>query len=188
MNKFKNKYRIESNRLQGYDYSQPGAYFITICTKDRLNLFGKIIDGKMLLNECGKIVKECLYDLPNHYNNLSIDESIIMPNHIHTILFIVETGLRPVSTKIDNVETVETGLRPVSTEIDNHFNHGVSEFIRALKSFSTRRINEKSTTLSSIIWQRNYYDHIIRNEKELNLIRQYIINNPLQWVDDEYYS
>ncbi len=180
MAKFKNKYRIESARLSGYDYSQPGAYFVTICTKNRECIFGKIIDGKMILNDIGKIVEQCWYDLPNHYLNLILDEFIIMPNHFHCIMIINNHN-------INNGNIVETGLRPVSTNKTNK-KHGLSEFVRALKSFSSRKINEYRNSKYPLIWQSRFYDHIIRNEYALNKIRQYIINNPLNWKSDENYT
>ncbi|OGU59609.1 MAG: hypothetical protein A2X64_04340 [Ignavibacteria bacterium GWF2_33_9] len=196
MSKFKDTYRIESTRLPEYDYSRGGYYFITICTHNRLNLFGKVEKGTMILNEAGKIVEKCILDLPNHYSNLQLDYNIIMPNHLHLIMVIdypiksyktnsVETGLRPVSeNKI--IKPLETGLRPVSTTSIKY--HGISEFVRALKSFSSRRINELRNKKFPPIWQRNYYEHIIRNDKSLYEIREYIQNNPLEWEEDEYYK
>ena len=173
---FKNKYRIESARLKGYDYSSPGAYFITVCTKDRECLLGGIVDRQMILNHFGKIVLECWHDLPNHYSNIILDEFVIMPNHIHGIICIdnaVETGFKPVST-----------IKPVSTEL----NHGLSEFVRALKTFSSRRINTNRQTPGYPVWQSRFYEHIIHNETELKRIREYITNNPLNWETDENYK
>jgi REP element-mobilizing transposase RayT len=190
MSKFKDTYRIESTRLPEYDYSRGGYYFVTVCTHNRQNLFGRIEKGHMVLNEAGKIVEKCWLDLPNHYPNLNLDYYCILPNHLHLIMIIdnpvsVETGLRPVS--IGNiVVNTETGLRPVST-IQSKF-HGIPEFIRALKSFSSRRIHEQRQSKYPPIWQKNYYEHIIRNEKSLYEIRKYIQNNPLDWEDDEYYN
>ena len=106
MTLFKNKYRIESTRLQEYDYSSQGAYFITVCTKNRECLLGALVDGQIILNNFGKIVLDCWHDLPNHYSNIILDEFVIMPNHIHGIICIdddpgntVETGFKPVCTK-----------------------------------------------------------------------------------------
>jgi len=123
--KFRNRYRIESIRLRGYDYSRDGAYFVTICTKNRDCIFGDVVIvetglrpvSTINLSDIGKIVMECWYDLPNHYSNIVLDEFIIMPNHIHGII------------KIQNQGQEEK-------------KHGLSEFIRAFKSFSSRRINE----------------------------------------------
>lgn len=148
--RFRHKYRIETTRLNGYDYSKPGNYFITICTKDREQLFGEVIDEKVKLSETGKIVSDCWYDLPNHYPNIILDEFIVMPNHIHGIIIIHNSP-------------------------DKKSKHGLSEFIRAFKSFSSRRINELT---KSYIWQPRFYDRIIRSDNELDRIRLYIKNNP----------
>jgi putative transposase len=160
MEKFRNKYRIPSARLKGFDYSQNGLYFITINTNNHQSIFGNIIDGsvdniispKMILSEAGIIVSDCWYDLPNHYPNIILDEFIIMPDHIHGII------------KIENSSDIKT-------------KHGLSEFIRAFKSFSSRRINELRKTKKPDIWQQRFYDRIIRSNIELNNIRLYIKNN-----------
>ena len=176
MTLFKNKYRIESARLQGYDYSSPNAYFITICTKNRECLFGEITDRQMIVNNVGQIVLDCWHDLPNHYSNIILDAFVIMPNHLHGIINIVETGF------------VQTGFKPVSTTTTSiEPNHGLSEFVRALKTFSSRRINANKQSPGSKVWQARFYEHIIRDEKELDRVREYIINNPLNWEADENY-
>ena len=202
MEKFKNIYRIDSARLQNYDYSQPGDYFITICTKNHENYFGKIENDIMLINDFGKIVNDCWHDLPNHYHNLILDKFVIIPNHIHGIMMInnnavingnVQTGLSPVCTGpvcAENTKPgVETGLRPVSKGMNkNNKFHGIPEFIRALKSFSSRRINELRNAKYPEIWQSRYYDRVIRNDDELDRIREYIIDNPANWKNDENYK
>ncbi len=155
------KPRRKSIRLQEYDYSQPGVYFVTICTQNRECLFGNIGDEKMILNEYGRIVLSCWNDLPNHYSHVRLDAFQIMPNHGHGIIFIVGAGLKPAPTPTKR--------------------HGLPEIVRAFKTFSARRINESRRTPGESIWQRNYYDRIIRDEDELNRIREYIIYNPLKW-------
>jgi putative transposase len=174
MSLFHKKFRIESIRKKGYDYSQCGSYFITICTLGKVCLLGRIADGNVVLNRYGKIVKNCWHDLPNHYQNVVLDEFVIMPDHVHGIIIIKNVG--------DNfTNTVETGPRPVST--DNQpkspqFNHGLSEIVRAFKSFSARRINEMDQTTGLKIWQNGYYDHIIRDDIEYDRIKEYIRDNP----------
>jgi REP element-mobilizing transposase RayT len=157
MTLYQNKYRIESAHLRGWDYASDGSYFITICTHEREKFLGRIIQGKMQLNAYGTIVEKCWFDLPNHYKNIVLDAFVIMPDHIHAILI------------IDN--TLETGLRPVST----------FEIVRALKSFSSRRMNELDKSPGKTRWQLHFHDHIIRDEQALCRIRQYIINNPSAW-------
>jgi putative transposase len=161
---YKNKYRVESTRLKGWDYSASGYYFITICTKNRDCLFGENINGKMVLNEYGEILEHCWNDLPNHYPNLKLDQFTIMPNHVHGIMI------------IKNVHDV-----PDKT-------HGLFEFVRALKTFSARRINEHRQSPGIPVWQSRFHDRIIRDEKELHHIREYIVNNPMNWENDAHNS
>ncbi|HPN45452.1 MAG TPA: hypothetical protein PLP19_18315 [bacterium] len=191
--------------MKNWDYSSPGYYFFTVCSKNRINIFGEIINNQLSINAAGKIVWDCWYDLPNHYPNLVLDEFIVMPNHIHGIICIidndhpnnigvgdkfVETGLRPVSTIDGPVSTIDGPVstdRPVSTTNTNKKNttHGLSEFIRALKSFSARRINKLDPGCANSIWQTRFHDHIIRNHDELCRIREYIKNNPVNWHKDD---
>ena len=119
------------------------------------------------LNEIGETVKQCWDDLPNHYANCKLDEFVIMLDHVHGIVI------------IDNEIGVEAGLKPASTN-DHSKRHGLFEIIRGFKTFSSRRINKIQNSFY-FQWQRDYYEHIIRNENELNRIRKYIINNPLKW-------
>jgi len=153
MTLFRNKYRIESTRLPKYDYSTPGKYFITICTKNRERILSGIVNGCVSLSEEGKIVRDCFLDLPNHYGNIEIDEFIVMPDHFHGIIEIKDN---------QNPEK----------------QHGLSEFVRALKSFSARKINEINGTAGKQIWQSRFYDSIIRSDDELFRIRTYIRDNP----------
>jgi REP element-mobilizing transposase RayT len=150
------------NRLRDYDYSQEGYYFITICTRGRKEFFGDIREGKIDLNRFGETVNQCWYDLPRHYPNSSLDSFVIMPNHIHGIIV------------IDNDNVVGNGLKPFPA-------HGLSEIIRGFKTFSSRKINEKIEIDNKFQWQKSFYDHIIRGERSLDLIREYIQNNPLKW-------
>ncbi len=172
------------NRLKDHDYSTPGYYFVTICTKGRVEWFGEIKDGAMALNECGKIVCQCWNDLPNHYQNVALDKFVVMPNHCHGVVVIknipVGNGLKPFPTEGD--------LKPFPTK-----NHGLSEIMRGFKTFSSRRINTVGNGLKpfptaagphKFQWQKSFYDHIIRNEIDLNRIREYIVRNPLQWPND----
>ncbi len=161
--------------------SQAGAYFITACVKDRESLFGHINEN-MILNGCGKIVLSCWNDLPNHYSNIRLDAFQIMPNHVHGIIFIEES-----------IEPVGAGFKPASTGKPTIKGHGLPEIVRAFKTFSARRINESRRTPGVSIWQRNYAacpersrrERVIRDEDELNHIREYVIYNPVKWDGDE---
>ena len=161
----------QSIRLQGYDYASAGAYFVTICTWQRERLFGEITDGVMELNECGEIVDKCWHALPEHYSYVELDAFSIMPNHMHGIINIIGNV---------GVGFVRAGLKPAPTR-----RHGLPEIVRALKTFSARSINTLRQTEGRPVWQRNYYEHVIRNEKELYAVRRYIQNNPLNWDKDE---
>ena len=149
-------------------------------------MFGRVDNGIMILNVFGHIVQNCWMDLPNHYPNLRLDAFIIMPDHIHAIFVIendnaittVETGLKPVSAI---PSSQETGLKPVST---NAKRHGLFEFVRAFKTFSSRRINELRKTPGTPVWQIRFYDHIIRDPDSLTKIQEYILNNPINWAID----
>ena len=201
-----------SIRLKGYDYAQPGAYFVTICTREHVPLFGEIAEGEMRLNRYGQIVKACWRDLPGHYAHVSLDAFVVMPNHVHGIIVLtdedegivvgagVDVGAAVGAGLGADADAgagmgVGAGLRPAPTATpasaeSEHANprharrHGLPEIVRAFKSFSARRINAVRDAQSSRVWQRNYYDHVIRNDRELWAIQEYIANNPAQWAVD----
>ncbi|MFN3481336.1 MAG: transposase, partial [Thermodesulfovibrionales bacterium] len=166
-----NIHHRRSIRLKDYDYSQAGAYFVTICTYKRQCLFGHIINGKMVLNEYGQCVEYTWKDLINHNFNILLDTFAIMPNHVHGIVILQDID--------NNKHTVGAGSEPAPTKKPLLF-----EIVRQFKTFSARRINQLRNSSGIPLWQRNYYEHIIRNEDELNKIREYIINNPLKWELD----
>ncbi len=192
MAKFKNKYRIESTRLPHYDYSQPGAYFITIVTQNRQCIFGEINNGKMFLNELGEIVKQCWLEIPVHFPNVKLEEFVVMPNHVHGIIIITE------SIKNKNGESgggggggggggVETNnYSSLRNKRPRGTSKTIGSIIRGFKIGVTKYIRQHNPSIKSI-WQRNYYEHIIRNDDELNRIRKYINENPLKWNNDEHY-
>jgi REP element-mobilizing transposase RayT len=167
-------------RLQDFDYSSVGAYFITICTKNRGNFFGKIVNDEMILNKSGEILKNVWENLSKHYESCVLDEYIVMPNHFHGIIF------------LRNV--VGDGFKP------SHKIYPISEIIRGLKTFSSRNINLhlkeeffKRTGLKPVPtenmekfqWQRSFHDRIIRDDEELKNITEYIKMNPENWEKDE---
>ena len=166
MSLFKNKYRIESTRLQGYDYSKAGAYFITIVTYKRLCLFGKIENGRIELNDAGKIALHCWLDIPNHFPNAQLDEFIIMPNHVHGILILNDTNIIKNENKYQKIIPKSIG-----------------SIVRGYKIGVTKWFRNNSDIFN--VWQNNYYEHIIRNDVELSCIRDYILNNAKNWQKDE---
>ena len=166
----------KSPRLKDYDYAQNGAYFVTICTQNRVNLCGQIAeDGVMQLNKYGESVWKCWNDLPNHYENIELDVFVVMPNHIHGIILINDISVRE-------------GFKPSPTNPAFRTQHGLTEIIRALKTFSSRYINEKRNKKGISVWQRSFHDHIIRNETELTKLREYVLYNPSLWAEDKYHS
>ncbi len=174
--KFQGKYRIKSTRLKDWDYSLEGAYFVTICTKDREHFLGEIAEGVITQTEQSKIARECWLDLPNHYPNCVLDVFVVMPNHVHGIII------------IDNqINSVETGFKPVSTT--NRVNcinkrYSLFEIIRGFKTFTARKINDLQNTQGKPFWQSRFYDHIVRDENDLIRIREYIVHNPIKWDAD----
>ncbi|OGI20681.1 MAG: hypothetical protein A3B68_09050 [Candidatus Melainabacteria bacterium RIFCSPHIGHO2_02_FULL_34_12] len=162
-----------SIRLKEFNYSQNGYYFITICTKNRECYLGKIINKKMTLSNEGKIVLQYWNELPNHFSNVGLDEYVIMPNHLHGII-VIENDL--------NNDNRNAQCRGGVTPPLQHYTLG--QIIAYLKYQTTKTINQFYKTPGKPFWQRNYYEHIIRNESELTRIHEYIRNNPIQWEFD----
>jgi putative transposase len=170
-----------STRLNGYDYSQAGAYFVTLCSRARECLFGDIMDGEMRLNDAGCMIQKWWHESANKFTNIELDESVIMPNHFHGIIVIVGAALcgRP----DNNAHLPKKGqphrVAPTLGDIIDWFKTmTTNEYIRNVRQYNWPPFNAK-------LWQRNYYEHVIRNEEDLNRIRKYIVENPLKWGDDE---
>lgn len=161
-----------SLRLSTYDYGKIGAYFITICTKDRVNLFGKVANGSMFLNTLGGIVQEEWLQLAELRDNVKLDEFVVMPNHIHSILFITHE----IEGTASRAPTGRDFGRPVSGSL--------STIIGGFKSGVTKRINQLLNIRFKGVWQRSFFDHAIRNDDSLARIREYIVTNPLRWELD----
>ena len=155
------KHNRRSIRLKEYDYSQPGAYFITTCIHSHEPIFGSIINAEMKLNVYGAIASKRWNNLPRYHHHLEISAFIVMPNHIHGILVIKSDSRRMVKGQ------------------------PVSEIVRDFKTFSSRRINEMRGTPGMPVWQRNYWEHIIRDEDSFKRIYGYILSNPLRWHLDK---
>ncbi len=190
------KHHRRSIRLPGYDYTQSGAYFVTICAHERQCMFGEIVDGKMQLNGFGGIVEKWWREIPHHFVNVEIDYDIIMPNHFHGILWILQNRGGEVTSPPPSVYTNDRRgevTSPLPSVYTNGRGGGITppprkptlgQIIAYFKYQSTKLINEIRQSPGVAVWQRNYYEHIIRNEKDLNRIREYIINNPLRWQFD----
>ena len=268
------KHHRQSIRLQGYDYSQEGLYFITICCQDRAHLFGRIVDGEMILNDAGLQAQECWQDIPNHFPNVVLHEFVIMPNHIHGIIEFVganqyspnndlpnndlpnndspnndlpnndspnQSPSNPTSPDNFDVNDLEmanggnwvekdVGIPNVGADVINVENDAEMAYAGVCvganagaclganaggclgaKDFSPLRNvtwRSPSKTIGSVVrgfkigvtkwmrnntnvvnvWQRNYYDHIIRNEQDYDRISEYIKNNPILWKEDRFYD
>ena len=165
MDSYQKQSSRRQTRLKDYDYAHPGAYFMTICTKERHCLFGEIDNEEMKINDYGEIVRQSWLDLRQHYPNVQLDAFVIMPNHVHGLVFLEDVG---------------AGFKPAPT--GKH--HPLPEIIRAFKTFSARHINKLRHSAGKPVWQRNYYEHVIRRDESLAKIREYIEYNPLRWALD----
>ena len=191
-----------SIRLKGYDYSKAGAYFVTMCSWQRECLFGEIDNDVMVLNECGRIVESVWCGLPEHFPNIHLDEFIIMPNHFHGIIFINESvGAMPTARPGLDVNGANIGIanepnggrpvgieqqigRPVGIAPTGPVPGSIGAIMAQFKSNVTKRINRFRNNPGCPVWQRNYFERVIRNENELSRAREYIANNPLKWSLD----
>jgi REP element-mobilizing transposase RayT len=184
--KFENKYRIETTRLKGWDYGKNGYYFVTICSKDRIPYFGSVINGKVKLSEIGKIALEELKKTPEIRKDMyvKLGEFVIMPNHIHCIIIIGENEYNKCRRDAMRGECRDA-MHCVSTNKFGPQSKNLPSIIRGFKSAVTKRAKIINPNFS---WQRNYYEHIIRDEKSFKTISEYIINNPLKWNEDKYYE
>ncbi|MGB6537901.1 MAG: transposase [Xanthobacteraceae bacterium] len=161
----KQAYRRRSLRLRGYDYAQAGAYFVTICTHDRTCLFGDVVDGRMRLNEAGQLAATVWSNTLRRFPEIDLDMFVVMPNHLHGIIVLSDAA---------------AGTRPAPT---------VGDVIGAFKSLFTVQFidgvkNKRWAAFNRRIWQRNYYEHVIRDERDLTRVRRYIDENPQRWEFD----
>jgi REP element-mobilizing transposase RayT len=166
-----------SARLRGYDYSRAGMYFVTICAQNRECLFGEIIDGEMWLNDAGKMVQICWNAISDHFPHVELDAFVVMPNHVHGILSIV----RAINVGAKNFSP----LQRQSSQQPHGTSKTIGSVVRGFKIGVTKWMRQNTPVRN--IWQRNYWEHIIRDEPELNRIREYIRNNPAQWESDKLF-
>ncbi|OGW72566.1 MAG: hypothetical protein A2Y02_02505 [Omnitrophica bacterium GWA2_52_12] len=172
-------------RLKNYDYSSAGFYFVTLCAHNRERLFGEIRGDAMFHNENGKIVETTWHDLIKHVNGIALDSFVIMPNHIHGIIVIAgsEKTVEEPSVFVGAIPTTAGRHElPLRSERRKML---LPKLVGRLKMVTAKRINELRGTPGAPVWQRNYYEHVIRDEKSLSEMREYIANNPKQWDLDE---
>ena len=163
--------RRRSIRLPRFDYTQQGAYFVTVCTRNRSCLFGEIVNGEMRLNDIGRVAHRMWEEIPTHFPQVGIDAWVVMPNHIHGVIVIAGPPVE--ATHASPLQ------RPAGPP-----KRSIGAIVGSYKSAVSKRINAMRGTPGAPVWQRNYYDHIIRNEAALNRIRQYIADNPARWAED----
>ena len=171
------KHHRRSIRLKNYDYSQVGAYYITIVTCQRDPLFGRIVNEEVQLSAYGRIADECWRAIPEHFPTIEVDAYVIMPNHLHGILVIHEIGMATNPSPSAGARHASP-LRPHGVEPGS-----IGAIVGSFKSAVTKRIGREIKATS--IWQRNYYEHVIRDERDLNRIREYIQSNPANWERDK---
>jgi putative transposase len=181
------KHHRRSIRLAAYDYAQAGAYFVTVCAQNRECAFGEVVDAEMVLNEPGRMVATVWRELPHHYPGVEVDTLVVMPNHVHGIIMLVgagpcarpDVGAGPRACP-DGVSGQPRGVAPTMS---------LPDVVHRFKSLTTARyrrgvLQDRWPPFSGRLWQRNYYEHVIRNEEELDAIRQYVADNPGRWEED----
>ena len=164
-------HRRRSIRLRGYDYTQDGAYYVTIVTQGRRTLFGDIVEGEMQLNDTGQLIANAWEWLATRYPHVELDSYVVMPNHLHGIIVITSDHRRG-GSRTARARTAPTRRKPLG------------RLIGAFKTVSTKQVNLAHGTPGRLLWQRNYYEHVIRDDEEWNQVREYIAGNPMQWEMD----
>lgn len=192
-----NQHHRRSIRLKGYDYSQDGLYFNTICVQHKECLFGQIIDHQMVLNDAGKMVEKWVGELKNKYPDIDFGEYVVMPNHFHCIIEtvtrndgsgrVVEKGghgdrdKQPQRTSDKYGPDNQQFNATIGRMLDWFKTMSTNDYIRGVKTFNWQRFDSK-------LWQRNYWEHIIRDQQSYENISGYIVDNPAKWKDDQFYS
>ena len=188
---FKNRYRIQSIRLPGWDYRNAGGYFVTICIQNRECYFGNIVNGEIVLSETGKIANKFWLEIPDHSKYVQLDEFVIMPNHVHGILFLLDNEIKNPINHRDvacNVSTVDNKPIDPTSKMTIEMSKlspkpgSISTIIRSYKSAVKRWTGMNG--YKNFSWQPRFYDRIIRNDRELQHIREYVLQNPQKWDID----
>lgn len=187
-----NKHHRKSIRLKGYDYSQAGLYFITICCQNKVHLFGNVINKQMILNDAGKMIEKWFNELQNKFPDVKCHEMVVMPNHIH---FIIENvGSVGADLRVcPNDSNISKTEKRVSEILGEHAGSPLHRVLQWFKTMSTNEYirgvkNNNWIPFDGKLWQRNYWEHIIRNDQSYQKISDYIINNPSKWNDDTLFT
>lgn len=173
-----NLYNRRSIRLKGYDYAQGGLYFITLCCQNRACLFGDVVNGEMKWNDVGKIADECWMDIPKHFPNSVLHQHIVMPSHIHGIIELKDVAI----VGVQNFEP----LPKQQNEFQKIIPHSIDSIVRGFKIGITKWMRQNTDIFD--VWQRNYYEHIIRNKQSYQRISKYIMNNPETRTKDRLFN
>ncbi|MCP4552324.1 MAG: hypothetical protein GY834_09850 [Bacteroidetes bacterium] len=182
--KYQNKYRIPSARLQNWDYGWNAPYFVTICTQNRECYFGDIDGGKIQLSEIGEMAKKYWNEIPEHFPFVKLDAFVVMPNHVHGIIIIN----KPDDGRDDeNVETQNFASLQGQTKPKNQFGPQSKNLASIIRGFKIGVTKNARQIHADFAWQSRFHDHIIRNDKSFEKIKSYIIENPLKWNDDKFY-
>lgn len=172
----------KSIRLNGYDYASEGLYFLTLCCYMNQHLFGKVIKGQMQLNNAGKVAYALWLEIPKHFPEVKLHDFVVMPNHIHGIIEIVNGD-----SKVDSMKLVEQHSIAVKQKgLLRSPSRTIGSIVRGYKIGVTKWFRQNSFV--EVVWLRNYYEHIIRDDEAYNNISQYIRNNPRKWQEDKFYK
>jgi putative transposase len=185
--------RRKSTRYEGYDYRRPGAYFVTICATRGQSIFGKVVDGVMAQNPLGEIAHACWADLPAHYPFVTLDASVIMPNHMHGLLWLYSSRASAQGQGMDSFKPVDTEVRSSNganrLEGSGRFGPPVvgslSTIVSSYKAAVTRKARRAEFWGNFALWHGRFWDRIVRDDLELNNIRRYIAENPSRWAADQ---
>jgi putative transposase len=191
MDKYQNKYRIPSARAAFWNYGWNAAYFVTICTQNRIGWFGNVVNGEMVLSAIGQIAHQCWMEIPEHFPILKLDSFIVMPNHVHGIIIIdkPENDSNKDTNVGSNVETQNFASlqQQTGTKTENKFGPQSQNLASIIRGFKIGVTKNARIIQPDFAWQSRYHDHIIRNDESYHTISDYIINNPAKWTDDKFY-
>ncbi|GAB3909614.1 transposase [Larkinella knui] len=182
---YKHKYRIPSTRLQSWDYGTNAAYFVTICTHERHHAFGSIQNGEMQLNAAGKIAAEIWQFLPTQFPYVILDEFVVMPNHMHGLLYIDKPPIG--GDAINRVSTAHQITGGITGHKNPMLHENLSRIIRWYKGRTTFEIRKWNGGGEKFAWQTRFHDHIVRTNDSFRRIQAYIVNNPQKWSEDKFY-
>jgi len=207
--KFQNKYRIPSARLKNWDYRTNAMYFVTICTKNREHYFGEIEQGEMILSDIGKLCEEFLNKIPEHFPFVLIDESVVMPNHVHAIV-VIDNPVSVATVETLHATSLQSNAQQSNAQQSNAQQSNTQQSnapTDITKNTAMASISPKSGSLSTILrsfksavtkdahfihadfeWQTRFHDHIIRNDESYHTIKNYIKVNPQSWKKDKFYN